>query len=396
MKNNSTKKKFRVINNTKSSNFLEKNNFLDNELSYLSDMVYPKKDEEDLKKFAENYSEENDDELNGLYAHYNIVKKNINTHYRSLPEYKDYRKMWRDTAVNHVKTEFPLHLDIEVTSYCNLACPMCPRTHRVELGKWQNKMMKFDTFKKIIDEGAKKGLKAINLNNFGESFYNKKIIEMIEYAKSKGVIDIMLHTNGTVMDENLAERIVKSGLDRIIFSLDSITKEIYEKIRVNAKFEDTVKKVKTFYKIREKLNSYKPVIRISMVRMKENDHEAKDFENFWGPHADEITYTDYRNQDGLDKIDRYTKKRKENKSYACPALWQRLTINATGEVTACCRDAGKRLTLGKLTDSTNNLTDVWNGSSLREARKLHEEKKAYLIDACNGCDHIRGMIKPKQ
>ena len=29
--------------------------------------------------FAENYSEENDDELNGLYAHYNIVKKNLNT-----------------------------------------------------------------------------------------------------------------------------------------------------------------------------------------------------------------------------------------------------------------------------------------------------------------------------
>ena len=41
-------------------------------------MVYPKNDEEDLKEFAENYSEENDDELNGLYAHYNIVK-NINT-----------------------------------------------------------------------------------------------------------------------------------------------------------------------------------------------------------------------------------------------------------------------------------------------------------------------------
>ena len=31
----------------------------------------------------------------------------------------------------------------------------------------------------------------------------------------------MLHTNGTVMTEELAERIIKSGLDRIIFSLDS-------------------------------------------------------------------------------------------------------------------------------------------------------------------------------
>ena len=43
---------------------------------------------------------------------------------------------------------------------------MCPRTHRVELGQWQNKMMKLETFKKIIDEGSERGLKAINLNNF--------------------------------------------------------------------------------------------------------------------------------------------------------------------------------------------------------------------------------------
>ena len=346
--------------------------------------------------FAENYSEENDDELNGLYAHYNIVKKNLNTSYRQLPEYKEYRKLWRDTAVNHIKTEFPLHLDIEVTSYCNLACPMCPRTHRVQLGQWQNKMMKLTTFKKIIDEGVKKGLRAINLNNFGESFYNKNLVQMIEYAKSKGVLDIMLHTNGTVMNEELAEQIIKSGLDRIIFSLDSITKEIYEKIRINAKFEDTVEKVKIFYRIREKLYAYKPVIRISMVRMKENDHEAKDFENFWGSYADEITYTDYRNQDGLDKVDRYTKTRKENKSYACPALWQRMTINATGEVTACCRDAGKRLTLGNFDENiSSSLTDIWNGKKLEDSRNLHQNKKAYLIDACNGCDHIRGTIKPK-
>ena len=119
------------------------------------------------------------------------------------------------------------------------------------------------------------------------------------------------------------------------------------------------------------------------------------FEKFWGLYAYEITYTDYRNQDGLDKVDRYTTERKENKSYACPALWQRMTINVTGEITACCRDAGKRLTLGKLNNSEYNLTEVWNGKKLEEARSLHENKKAYLIDACNGCDHIRGAIKPK-
>ena len=188
---------------------------------------------------------------------------------------------------------------------------MCPRTHRVELGQWQNKMMKLETFKKIIDEGSERGLKAINLNNFGESFFNKNLVEMISYAKSKGVLDVMLHTNGTVMNPDLAKGLIKSGLNRIIFSLDSITKEIYEKIRIGAKFEDTVNNVKSFYEIRKNLNSKSPVIRVSMVRMKENDHEADQFEDFWGSYTDEVTYTDYRNQDGLDKVDRYTREKKK-------------------------------------------------------------------------------------
>ena len=45
--------------------------------------------------------------------------------------------------------------------------------------------------------------------------------------------------------------------------------------------------------------------------MKENDHEADQFEDFWGSYTDEVTYTDYRNQDGLDKVDRYTREKKE-------------------------------------------------------------------------------------
>ena len=103
-----------------------------------------------------------------------------------------------------------------------------------------------------------------------------------------------------------------------------------------------------------------------MVRMKENNHEAENFEKFWGSFADEITYTDYRNQDGLDKIDRYTKEREENKSYSCPALWQRMTVNVAGEVTACCRDAGKRLTLGIYDEKNPNLTKIWEGKNLKD------------------------------
>ena len=70
--------------------------------------------------------------------------------------------------------------------------------------------------------------------------------------------------------------------------MDSISKEILKKYVSEQLFEETVNNVKLFYETREKLKSKLPVIRISMVRMKENDHEVKNFSSFWGKYADEI------------------------------------------------------------------------------------------------------------
>ena len=62
MKNKPLKNKFKVIKN--STSFLDEENkkLIDNELSYLADLSYPKKNQDELDEFAKNYSEENDDE----------------------------------------------------------------------------------------------------------------------------------------------------------------------------------------------------------------------------------------------------------------------------------------------------------------------------------------------
>ena len=333
-----------------------------------------------------------DSVYNSYYKHFHILE---NGEIIESVEYRKYRELWRETAVNHLETTFPIHLDIEVTSYCNLLCPFCSRTHRVERNDWENKHMSLDTFKDIIDEGVPMGLKAINLNNYGESLLNKDLCKMIRYAKKKGVIDIMMHTNGTILTEKLSTELMLSGLDQITFSVDSITKEIYEELRVNGKFEKTVSNIRKFATIRRTLKQNKPLIRASMVLMKENAHELDNFAEFWGSDVDSITYTDYHNQDALDKENRYVKDKKGNKSYICPSLWQRMTINVTGEVAACCRDAGKRLEIGRYDKNNKSLLAVWNGETLKNARRLHLNKQAWKLDACRGCDHISGNQPPQ-
>ena len=72
MRYKSLNKNIKIV---KTDDFASYEQNADNELSYLLDMTTQKTEEEQLKEFAQNYSEDNDDELNGLYAHYNIVKK---------------------------------------------------------------------------------------------------------------------------------------------------------------------------------------------------------------------------------------------------------------------------------------------------------------------------------
>tara|TARA_Y100000992_G_C20850717_1_gene298145 strand:+ start:203 stop:451 length:249 start_codon:yes stop_codon:yes gene_type:complete len=81
MENKKVRKNIKIIKNNELASI---QNSEDRELSYLLNMTTQKTEEEQLREFAKNYSEENDDELNGLYAHYNIVKKNLNTSYRNL------------------------------------------------------------------------------------------------------------------------------------------------------------------------------------------------------------------------------------------------------------------------------------------------------------------------
>src|SRR3972149_1506699 len=106
----------------------------------------------------------------------------------------------------------PIRLWIEPTPFCNLKCPMCPqsddRITDVTKGKTY---MDLELYKKIIDEAADH-VYDINLAHRGESTFHKSLPEMIRYAADKG-IKTRLHTNATILNENMSRALLDSGLD---------------------------------------------------------------------------------------------------------------------------------------------------------------------------------------
>ena len=107
-------------------------------------------------------------------------------------------------------------MDIGITNVCNLKCTFCARTVRVDEGRWRKAQhMDLDLFKKIIDEAVELGTYSINMNLLNEPLTHPKIMEMIRYAKQKGIIDVHFHSHGGLLDEEKANQLLDSGLQLI-------------------------------------------------------------------------------------------------------------------------------------------------------------------------------------
>ncbi|MBE9503514.1 MAG: radical SAM protein, partial [Proteobacteria bacterium] len=119
--------------------------------------------------------------------------------------------------------ETPIHIQLEPTTACNLACITCPHEEYVKRAKH----MTLDEFKRIFDQI--KPLK-VTLSGFGEPFANPKLPDMIFYAKDHGA-SVNTTSNMTLVNDHLAEKIVNSRLDLIKVSIDAAKPETYQDIR---------------------------------------------------------------------------------------------------------------------------------------------------------------------
>lgn len=304
------------------------------------------------------------------------------------PEYWEYRQKWENWPKEHRIDKVPIHLDIEATSNCNLKCTMCPRTEMIDDGTfWDVKNFDFDLYTRLIDEATAKGLCSLKYNYLGEPLMNPRLIEMIRYAKDKGVVDVMFNTNATLLTERIARQLIESGLDKLFFSFDSPYREHYNKIRINAEYDKALRNIKRFMQLRDEMGSVKPFTRVSMVRMEENEHEWQAFKDLFEPIVDAVAYVDYvehtnRTSDGKTLHQIGVKSSPETK-FCCPQLWQRMFVHPDGVVSVCCVDSARELSVGNIKDRT--IEEIWNGPEYQKLRELHATGRIDEIPACANC-----------
>ena len=245
-------------------------------------------------------------------------------------EYNEYRKKWVDNAKNQILSDYPLLVDLELSSICNLKCPMCYTISKQFKENVNTKRMDFDLFKKIIDEIGGK-VPALRLSLRGEATLNKNFVECIKYAKEKGIKEVSTLTHGFKLDIPFFEKIVKAGIDWITISIDGV-EETYNEIRKPLKFNDLLNKIKNIKKYKDRNNLKKPVIKVQGIW----PAVAKDpdkYYNTFAPIVDQVAFNpliDYLwNDEEIEYLD---------EDFSCPQQYQRLVVGADGLVMKCSND----------------------------------------------------------
>ncbi len=318
----------------------------------------------------------------------------------------------------------PEHVVIDLTNRCNMRCIACWTyspllKERLAAPEWQNQELDFEVVKRLIDDLATIGTRRIRFTGGGEPFLHSKIIDLIEYAKNRGLI-CAVTTNGTLLSKDLVKKIVKIGLDDLAVSLWAGDDETYARLHPNASKE-------IFSRIRESLlflasiKNHRPRLLLCNVICNLNYMGFRKMVKFAADvKADAVYFTHVDIIDGgtdglllanedmnliqtelagvkelakendieLENIDEFEERlygpNSKNGEYdrgrigrmPCYIGWLFARILANGDVAPCCRAVHKPM--GNITNS--DFKEIWFSTTYDEFRSMAKEMNMKKID----------------
>ena len=267
--------------------------------------------------------------------------------------------------------DFPRFLDVELTNTCNLNCIMCPTGMNISQRK--QGFMSHGTFEKILTECIRHRCH-IRFVRWGEPLLHPELTRFIGLIKGTGLM-CHINTNGMFIDDEFIIKIIRLKLDSIKFSFQGVDKNEYEKYRQGAEWEKLILNIKRLhdYRGRKKL----PFITIgTTVTQSTSNDNIINFKSKMSEISDRVDIGITRNI-----INPPTLSTTNHPS--CPEMFDKLSVNWDGTVTACCSDWNNTLLVGDLRHST--LEDIWKGDNMDYYRKMIVNNRHSELVPCNNC-----------
>jgi radical SAM protein with 4Fe4S-binding SPASM domain len=293
-----------------------------------------------------------------------------------------------------VHAGYPMHFSFEPTTTCNLSCPECPSGLRMfSRPSGDADLSQFESW---LNQFAPHAF-WVNFYFQGEPFIHPRILDMFAMASSKKLF-VSTSTNGHFLSRFNTEEIVKSGLNRLIVSVDGATQESFEKYRIGGKLHVVKEGVRRLLESRAKLGSKFPEVILQCLVLSSNEREAEDiramgkelgvdrvvfktaqFYQYEQGHEfmpSNLEHSRYRkNPDGTYRVHR-------SSDDGCWRMWSGCVLTWDGRIVPCCFDKDASHEIGSIAQAS--LKSIWKSDSMRHFRAAVLNDRSQ-IDICANC-----------
>ena len=265
-------------------------------------------------------------------------------------------------------------LVVETTNMCN-ANPPCIYCFR-RFGDLKPETMPLDLAKKIIDSCAGYA-RRFTPHMLGEPLLYPHIFEVLSYAKTKGMKTRMF-TNASMLTKENSWKLLKTGINHVIFSVDADNLEDFEAIRRGLQWQMVYKNILVFQQLRNSLPRSKTKTTVRVCMIPENRDKIGGIKRFWKSKVDEVSVMPEINVAPPSTTRGFSSKQ----PVVCQSPFQTLCVKPNGNIILCYRDNNELYVYGNA--YRDNPYEVFMGEEMSRVREAMKRGVGYP-SLCDGC-----------
>jgi radical SAM protein with 4Fe4S-binding SPASM domain len=289
---------------------------------------------------------------------------------------------------------WPLHMHVELTSFCNLRCPVCPVGNESLARPAQ--AISVDLFERLLGQ-AGKYLLTLALWGWGEPLLHPELESVLAIARRYPAA-VLVSTNGQNLDRpNVQKALRNQPPTYLIVAIDGLTDETNSVYRRGARLAPALEGARALAAWKAATGSRFPVLHFRFLAMRQNEHEIPRVRDFAAENGFDmmsirglsIIDSDTAHRDLvpegrlLRSYDYREQGRIPRRDFVCQHAFTYPAVLADGTVAACEQDFNGRHPYGVFS-ADRSFESIWFG---REAARVREtvRDRPREISACANC-----------
>ena len=290
---------------------------------------------------------------------------------------------------------WPLHMQVELTSFCNVRCPVCPVGNESLTRPAQ--AIDVQLFDRLIGEVGDY-LLTLALWGWGEPLLHPRLERLLTIARRYPAA-VLVSTNGQNLNQPKVQQALRNAPPTfLIVAIDGLTDDTNSVYRKGAKLAPAIEGARALAEWKAKSGSRLPVLHFRFLAMRQNEHEIPRIRSFASDNgfdmvsirglsiidSPESAHSDLLPAGrSLRAYDYGHRNRLRRGDFVCQHAFTYPTVLADGTVVACEQDFNGNHPYGVFS-AERSFADIWFGREAAEVRGTVRDHPAQY-SSCRNC-----------